>query len=157
MAADHPLQRGPDVAQQLLGRAAVERQGLDAGDHLPPQSGHLDLEELVDPLAEQDQELDPLEQRDILVGHQVEQPVVEVEVGELAGEEPGIRVRAWPSFTPRAVSMLIGQRYNQARSSLRAARTRSAGKPRLQTARPEAGPSSGDRRGHREPSRWAIR
>ena len=57
------------------------------------KSGHLDLEELVDPLAEQDQELDPLEERDILgIGHQVEQPVVEVEVRELAGEVPGIGV-----------------------------------------------------------------
>jgi hypothetical protein len=32
------------------------------GHHLAAQAGHLDLEELVDPLAEQDQELDPLQE-----------------------------------------------------------------------------------------------
>ena len=42
------------------------------------------------------------------VGHQVEQPVVEVEVGELAGEVPGIRIRLQTaSCGPCTVSMLI--------------------------------------------------
>ncbi len=65
LAPDHPLQRSPNVGQQLLGRAAVEGQALDAGHHLAAESGHLDLEELVDPLAEEDQELDPLQQGDL--------------------------------------------------------------------------------------------
>ena len=94
LAADHPLERAADVRQQLVRACAVEGPALDAGHHLAPQAGHLDLEELVDPLAEEDEELDPLEQGELGVGHQVEQAVVEVEVGELAGEVPLVGVRA---------------------------------------------------------------
>ena len=68
------------------GVAPVEGQALDAGHDLAAQPGHLDLEELVDALAEQHQELHPLEEGDVPVGHQVEEPIVEVEVGQLAGE-----------------------------------------------------------------------
>ncbi len=71
----------------------LRAEALDAGHHLAPQSGHLHLEELVDPLAEEDEELDPLEQGHAVIGDQVEQPVVEVEVGELAGEVPGVSSR----------------------------------------------------------------
>ncbi len=50
--------------QELLGRgAAVEGGGADPGDHLLLQAGHPDLEELVEVLAEDGQELGPLEQR----------------------------------------------------------------------------------------------
>ena len=70
---------------------AVEGQALDAGHHLATKAGHLDLEELVDPLAEQHEELDPLEQGDVGVGHQIQQAVVEVEIGELSGKEPLVR------------------------------------------------------------------
>src|SRR5664279_4110780 len=41
-------------------------------------------------LAEQDQELDPFEQRDVRVVHQVQQPVVEIEIRQLASEVPGV-------------------------------------------------------------------
>ena len=64
LAAHHPLQRVADVPEQLVGRAAVEGEALDTGHHLAPQAGHLDLEELVDALAEQDEKLDPLEEGD---------------------------------------------------------------------------------------------
>ena len=56
--------RSPDLAELLrrrCGRRAVRL--LDAGGHLVLQAGDADLEELVEVLAEDGQELDPLEQR----------------------------------------------------------------------------------------------
>ena len=87
--ADHVPEGLADVAEQLLGGAPVGGAALDAGHHLALQPRHLDLEELVDPLGEEDQELHPLEEGDLVVVHQVEQAVVEVQVGELPGEVPG--------------------------------------------------------------------
>src|ERR1700733_5297547 len=58
LPAHHALERGPDVGEQLLGSAAVEGQVLDARYNLPAKARHLDLEELVDALAEEDQEFD---------------------------------------------------------------------------------------------------
>ena len=110
LAPDHALERGPHVGQELLGGAAVEGPAGDAGDHLAAQSGHLDLEELVDPLGEEDEELHPLEQGQVGLGHQVEQPVVEVEVGELAGEVPATPARLRPGQPRRSGSSLTAQR-----------------------------------------------
>ena len=96
LATHHLLERPTHIGQQLVGSAAVEGPRGDAGRHLAPQTRHLDLEEFVDPLGEEDQELDPLEQWEVRFGHQVEQPIVEVEVGQLAGEVAGPRPGVGP-------------------------------------------------------------
>ena len=58
--------------EQLLGRRApVGRGGGDAGRHLVLQAGHPDLEELVEVLAEDGEELGPLEQRHVGVARPV--------------------------------------------------------------------------------------
>ena len=80
--------------EQLLARgAAVGRGGADPGRHLLLQAGDADLEELVEVLAEDGQELGPLEQRHLLVLGEREHPLVEVEPGELAVEVPRLVVR----------------------------------------------------------------
>ena len=59
----------------------------EPGRHLVLQAGHPDLEELVEVLAEDGEELGPLEQRARRVVGQGEDPGVEVEPGQLAVEE----------------------------------------------------------------------
>ena len=69
LTSDHPLERRSDVGQEMLGRAAVESLAGDAGNHLAPQTGYLHLEELVDAFGKEDEELDPLEQGQVSLGH----------------------------------------------------------------------------------------
>ena len=90
----------------MLGRAAVESLAGDAGNHLAPQSGYLHLEELVDAFGKEDEELDPLEQGQVYLGHQIEQAVVEVEVGQLTGEVRGLRTPVVPG--PACMVGLVG-------------------------------------------------
>ena len=89
------------------GRAAVGRGGAEPGGHLVLQAGHPDLEELVEVLAEDGQELGPLEQRHRRVLGQGQDPGVEVEPRQLAVEEPlrrlGRRARSRSAVTSSAV------------------------------------------------------
>ena len=74
---------------QLLGRGAPVGAGAaDAGGHLVLQAGDPHLEELVEVLAEDRQELGPLEQRDAVVLGQRQDALVEVEPGQLAVAVP---------------------------------------------------------------------
>ena len=72
LSAHHTFEGSPDIGQKLLRGAAVEGSAGDAGNNLTAQSSHLDLEELVDPLGKEDEELHPLEQRQVGLGNQVE-------------------------------------------------------------------------------------
>jgi hypothetical protein len=79
----------PDV-EQLLGRGAPVRAGDgQASGQLVLERGHPDLEELVEVLAEDGQELAPLEHGDPLVLRQGQNPLVEVEPGQLAIQVAG--------------------------------------------------------------------
>ena len=60
----------------------------DAGGDLVLQAGHPHLEELVEVLAEDGEELRPLEQRHVGVLGQRQHPGVEVEPGQLTVQEP---------------------------------------------------------------------
>ena len=91
--------------EELLGRrATVEGGGADPGHDLLLQPGDAHLEELVEVLAEDRQELGPLEERDRVVGRQREDPRVEVEPGELTVQVAlgGDRVDPRPG-SPRGV------------------------------------------------------
>jgi hypothetical protein len=77
--------------EQLLGRgAAVGRGAPDPGRHLLLEAGHPHLEELIEVLAEDGEELGPLEQRHVAAVGQREHPGVEVEPGQLPVQEPRI-------------------------------------------------------------------
>ena len=85
------LQRAAsDRLDLLLGREAVGAAGVDAGVDLVPEPGHAHHEEFVEVRCIDGTELDPLEQRDRLVFGQLEDPLVEVEPGELAVEIQGL-------------------------------------------------------------------
>ena len=87
--AGHQLGHPRGDGRQLLGRAeAVRRPGPQAGRHLVLEARHPDLEELVEPLGEDGQELDPLEQGLPVVAGQVEQAVGELQPRQLAVGEP---------------------------------------------------------------------
>jgi len=88
LPVDEDAGPGRQLAHLGGGRAPVEGPVADAGGHLVEQSGHPDLEELVEVLAEDGQELGPLEQGDGGVVDQGEDPLVEVEPRELAVDEP---------------------------------------------------------------------
>ena len=75
---------------------AVGREGADAGLHLLAQSGHPDLEELVEVGREDGEELGPLEQGGGGVLGEREHPLVEVEPGQLAVEQSVGSVHAAP-------------------------------------------------------------
>ena len=86
LALDERLDPLAHLDELLAGRAPVGRGDADPGRHLLLQTGDPDLEELVEVLAEDGQELGPLEERHGLVGRQGEHPLVEVEPGQLAVE-----------------------------------------------------------------------
>ena len=89
LSVDEDLHALAHLDQLLAGGAPVRRGGAEPGGHLLLEAGHADLEELVEVLAEDGQELGPLEQRHRVVGGQGEHPLVEVEPGELAVEVAG--------------------------------------------------------------------
>ena len=85
----HPLADGGE----LVGRAhAVGRRAGDAGRHLVLEPGDAHHEELVEVLAEDGEELGPLEQRHLGILGQREDPRVEVEPRQLAVQEPQVGV-----------------------------------------------------------------
>ena len=69
------------------GLMPVGRAGAEAGRHLVLETGHPDLEELVEALGEDGQELHPLEQGHPVVRRQIQQPGPELEPGQLAVDE----------------------------------------------------------------------
>ena len=84
LAVDQRLDPLAHLDELLAGGAPVGRGDADPGRHLLLQTGHPNLEELVEVLAEDGEELGPLEERHGLVGGQGEHPLVEVEPGQLA-------------------------------------------------------------------------
>ena len=105
------LERGHDLVGEDRGRPAdqlvdpvadgaelvdevepVGGRGAQAGLELLHQARHPDLEELVEVLAEDGEELRPLEQRELAVLGQGQHPGVEFEPRQLAVEEPLGRV-----------------------------------------------------------------
>ena len=87
--AGHELGDPLSDGGQLLARAeAVRRAGAQPCGHLVLEPGHPDLEELVQPLGEDGEEFDPLQQRLAVVVGQVEEPVGELEPRQLAVGEP---------------------------------------------------------------------
>ena len=82
-----------DLEQLLRRGTTVGCRSRDAGGHLVLQAGDADLEELVEVLAEDREELGPLEQRYVLAFRHRQHTLVEVEPRKLAVEEPGARRR----------------------------------------------------------------
>ena len=78
LALDQLLYLGPH-APELLGGAVAVALGTEAGGVLVLEAGDTNLEELVEVLAEDGEELGPLEQRERLVLGQGEDSGVEVE------------------------------------------------------------------------------
>jgi len=73
-----------DVEELPSRGAPVGAEGRHFASHLVLQRRHPDLEELVEVLAEDGEELRPLQQGDPLVLGQGQDPLVEVEPGQLA-------------------------------------------------------------------------
>ena len=89
------------ISVELGGGAAAVGGGLaEAGGHLVLQAGDPDLEELVEVLAEDGQELGPLEQGLAAIGGQRQHPGVEVEPGQLTVDEA---LRRLPQLVDREV------------------------------------------------------
>src|SRR5579875_3852648 len=89
LASQQLLHLGADVPQLLLRGAAVRGPGPQARGHLVLDGCHPDLEEGVKLGAEYGQELDPLQERDLGVPGQVEDAAVEIQLGQVAVQEPG--------------------------------------------------------------------
>ena len=83
LALDQRLDPLAHLDELLAGGAPVGRGHAEPGGHLLLQAGHPHLEELVEVLAEDGEELGPLEERHRLVGRQGQHPLVEVEPGQL--------------------------------------------------------------------------
>src|SRR5437868_11658254 len=99
LAVDQPLDPGPNRLQLLDRGEAVRRGHGDRRQDLLLQARDADLEEVVEVLAEDREEADPLERRQLRVlGHR-QDPLIEVEPGKLAvdvaadGREDGRRIR----------------------------------------------------------------
>jgi hypothetical protein len=83
----------PDFGESLLWRAAVRRAHVHARGGLLHEPGDADGEELVQVGREDRAELDPLEQRLLGIGGELENASVVVEPGQLAVEEALDRFR----------------------------------------------------------------
>ena len=81
-----------DLGERGLGRQPVRRAHGDAGGDLVHQPRHPDHEELVHVRGEDRAEVDPLEQRHGVVADDLEHPTVEVELRQLAVQEPRLRL-----------------------------------------------------------------
>jgi hypothetical protein len=92
-----------DLEQLLRGGQPVGAVPAHAGRHLVLEGGHPDLEELVEVLAEDGQELGPLQQRHPVVVGQRQHALVEVEPGQLAVAVPHRRLRAVAHEIPYVV------------------------------------------------------
>src|SRR5581483_2785316 len=78
---------GPDRVERLVRRPAVAAEHRGARGHLLLQARHADHEELVEDRRDDPAELDPLEERLLAVGGQLEHPADQVELRELAVQE----------------------------------------------------------------------
>ena len=86
LLGDQALDPGSDLGQLLGCRSAIGRGGGRSGRDLLPETGHADLEELIEVAGEDGQELDPLQERIAFVARLVQHAGVEVEPGQLAIE-----------------------------------------------------------------------
>ena len=77
----------PDLGQRLLRRAAVGRAHGEPREHLVLQAGDPHHEELVEDRRDDPAELDPLEQRLVRVGGELEHAPHEVDLRQLAVEQ----------------------------------------------------------------------
>jgi len=89
LALDKRLDPSPDRFQLIERRHAVRRRNSDRGQDLLFEPGHPNLEEVVEVLAEDGQELDPLEHREVGVLGHGELQFVEIEPGKLPIYVPG--------------------------------------------------------------------
>ncbi len=89
LALDERLDPSPNCFQLVERRHAVRRGDGDRGQNLLFEPGHPNLEEVVQVLAEDGQELDPLEHREVGVLGHGEHPFVEIEPGKLPIYIPG--------------------------------------------------------------------
>ena len=104
---------GEDRLELLRPRSSVDAAPGDPGGDPLLQTRHPDLEELVQVLAEDRQELDPLQQRGLGVLGQGEHPGVEVQPGELTVEVAALAVGAsWRPSLPGTAT--IGRRTAEA-------------------------------------------
>ena len=77
----------PDLGERLLRRAAVGRAHRQPRENLVLQAGDPDHEELVEDRRDDPAELDPLEERLVRIGRELEHPPHEVDLRELAVEQ----------------------------------------------------------------------
>ena len=87
---DHAL---TDFAQGLMRRPPVGRADRNSRGLLAQQTGDADHEEFVDHQRRDREELDALEQRDVLVGGELEHARADVYLGKLSVEQPLSRLR----------------------------------------------------------------
>ena len=89
LASDQALDPGPDCPQLLQRGHAVGRGDRHRGQQLLLEARHAHLEEVVQVLAEDGQEANPLEERKPRISSHAEHPLVEVEPRQLAVDVAG--------------------------------------------------------------------
>ena len=89
LSIDQLLNPSPDRSQLLERRHPIGRGGRDSRQHLFLETGHPNLEEVIEVLAEDRQEANPLQEGDFGVLRHGQNALVEVQPGQLPVEVPG--------------------------------------------------------------------